>query len=122
MSKTNEIERINPARITDNDTGETYELDFNRESVLFAERKEFIVNNVADFPASMIPDLFYYSFRKNHKNLAREKVDKIREKWGGVPTSLVSRLAALYTQAAMSNNIQSDEDAEKNSVVTLELD
>lgn len=122
MSKTNEMDRVNPARITDNDTGEVYELDYSRESVLFAEKKGFIVSNVGDFPASMIPDLFYYSFRKNHKNLAREKVDKLREKWGGIPTSLVSRLAELYTQAALSNNIQSDEDAAKNSAVTLELD
>lgn len=122
MSKTNEMNRVNPARITDNDTGEVYELDYSRESVLFAEKKGFIISNVGDFPASMIPDLFYYAFRKNHKNFSREKVDKIREKWGGIPTSLVSRLAELYTQAALSNNIQSDEDAAKNSTVTLELD
>ena len=34
-------ERINPIRITDNDTGKVYELDFNRESVDFVERQGY---------------------------------------------------------------------------------
>ena len=67
-------------------------------------------------------DLFYYSFRKNHRNVAREKTDKLIDRWGGgVPEKLVKRLIQLYQQAQASNAILVDEDAEKNSGLTLEL-
>ena len=43
-------------------------------------------------------------------------------RWGGgVPEKLVKRLIQLYQQAQASNAIQVDEDAEKNSGLTLEL-
>jgi hypothetical protein len=113
--------RINPAEITDNDTGMTYTLDFSRESVAFTQRLGFNVEKALEFPAIGMPDLFFYSFRKNHRNVPREKVDAIREKWGGVPESLAKRLIDLYNQAQAYQTIQTDEDAEKNSAVTLVL-
>ena len=44
------------------------------------------------------------------------------EKWGGgIPEELVKRLIQLYQQALASNSIVVDEDAAKNSGLTLEL-
>lgn len=114
-------ERINPAVLTWNETGEVFELDFNRDSIRFAENRGFKLENVAEFPVTNIPDLFFYSFRKNHRKIARDKTDKILETWGGMPEKLLTRLILLYQQAQTSNTIQIDEDAEKNSKVTLEL-
>lgn len=119
-------ERVNPIRITDNDgiiknSGDVYELDFSRESVVFAERNGFKVEEVADYPVTRISELFYYSFRKNHRMVSREKTDKLMNAWGGVPESVLKRLVELFNQAQLSNNIQSDEDAEKNAAVTVEL-
>lgn len=119
-------EKIMPAYITvkrDDGESDKYTLDFSRESVIFAQSKGFALTEeyIDKHQRTVFEDLFWYSFRMNHKNVAREKVDKIREKWNGLPESLVKRLCDLYTQALTANNVQPDEDAEKNGEVTLEL-
>lgn len=113
--------RVLPARLTDNDTGAVYELDFSRESVAFAERNDFDLEKALKYPVTGISNLFFYSFRKNHRNVSREKTEKLLEKWGGMPEKLLNRLIQLYQQAQTSNTVQTDEDAEKNASVTLEL-
>lgn len=121
MSKVvNLEERVLPVKITDNETGTTYELDFARDSILFAEGRGFKIAEVGDFPVTRMPELFYYAFRKNHKNVAREKTDKLMDKMGGLSPKLVTRLLELYQQAQTSNIIQEDEDMAKNGAVTVE--
>lgn len=115
-------ERVNPVRLTDEQSGQVYELDFSRESIAFAERNRFKLEEALEFPVTGLRDLFYYAFRKNHRNIARDKTDKLVERWGGgIPEKLLTRLVQLYRQAQMSNAVQVDEDAEKNSGLTLEL-
>jgi hypothetical protein len=114
-------ERIKPAFITDNDTGIKYELDFCKESIVFAENRGFELEKALTFPKTGVYDLFYYSFRMHNRSMPREKTDKILEKWGGMPDSLLKRLIYLYQQAQAHQTIQTDEEAEKNGSVTLEL-
>lgn len=114
-------ERITSAFVTDNNSGKRYELDFSRDSIRFAEGRGFELENVAKYPVTGISDLFFYSFRMHHRNVARDQTDKLMEAWGGIPEKLLNRLIQLYQQAMTANNIQSDEDAEKNESVTLEL-
>lgn len=114
-------ERINPAKLTDKETGEVYELDFSRGSVRFAEQRGFLLENVAKYPVTGIEDLFFYAFRKNHRKVTKEKTDKLLEKLGGVPEKLLVRLIDLYNQALTSNSIQADEDVEKNERMGVEL-
>ena len=115
-------DHINPARITDEQNGRVYELDFSRESIVFAERNHFKLEDALEYPVTGMRDLFYYSFRKNHRNVARDKTDKLIERWGGgIPEALVKRLIQLYQQAQSSNAIIVDEESEKNSGLTLEL-
>lgn len=119
---TNLQDYVQPARLTDEQTGQVYELDFSKESVVFAERNKFDLEDAIKYPVSGMQDLFYYSFRKNHRNVPREKTDKMIDRWGGgVPEKLVKRLVQLFQQAQASNAILVDEDAEKNSGLTLEL-
>lgn len=114
-------ERINPARVTDNETGKVYELDFSRESVKFAENRGFVLDEIAKFPVTRIPELFYFAFRKNHKNVARSQTDALLENMGGISGKMMERLTQLYNQAALTHVISTDEDAEKNARVTVEL-
>ena len=114
-------ERIPSVIATDNKTGKKYELDFNRDSVRFAENRGFELENVAKFPVTGISDLFFYSFRMHHPKMSRANTDALMESWGGVSEKLLERLILLYQQAQTSNTIQTDEDAEKNAGVTLEL-
>jgi hypothetical protein len=114
-------DRVNPIRITLQSTGETYELDFNRESVKFAEMHGFELDNVTRFPSSKIPEFFYLALRKNHRRLSRTQADDIFDEIGGVTGKILSRLIALYNQAALSHVIATDEDYEKNAKVTVEM-
>lgn len=115
-------ERIQPIKITDNDTGEVYELDFSRESVKFVESQGFRIEETFDLPNINVPKLFYFAFRMHHKRMAKNQTDAILEKMGGLTEKIAERLILLYNQATVSNNIiQDEEELEKNSHVTVEL-
>lgn len=119
-------ERVNPITIRNPENGKAYVLDFNRESVAFAERREFEMDNLLKFPVSNFPELFYLSFRANHGpgkgNISKLETDKIYEALGGYSPEFLERLIALYNQAALSNNmVESTEEMGKNSGWTVEL-
>lgn len=115
-------ERIDPIRITDNESGKVYELDFSRESVRFVEQQGYKIDETFDFPNVNIPKLFYYAFRKNHRNVSLQQTTELLDKMGGLTEKVAIRLVSLYQQATMSNNvIQDEEDLGKNSRVTVEL-
>lgn len=116
-----EREHIKPVFIDDKETGARYELDFSRDSVAFAEARQFDPNDLLKYPVTKIPEFWFYAFRKNHRNVSREKTDKLLARMGGLSEKLAARLAALYEQARTSNFIQSDEDLEKNESVTVEF-
>lgn len=115
-------ERINPIRITDNETNKVYELDFNRESVKYVESQGFKIDEVFDYPNINIPKLFYFAFRANHKNIPLNQTNALLDKMGGFTEEIAIRLIDLYRQATMANNVLQDkDDLSKNSKVTVEL-
>ena len=95
-----------------------YTLEFNRESVVFAEMRGFKIEDVSDYPMTKIPELFFYAFRMHHKNIARDKTDKILEEIGGLPDGFVARLVELYT-APFDYLLEGDE--RKNSKWAVEM-
>ena len=115
MAKT---ERPNPIKITDPDTQEVYTLDFDREAVKFAERRGFKIMEFQNTPDTGISDLFFYAFRKNHKNIARDKTDKLLDELEGLLPEEVNRLQELYSAAITSLNVEGER---KNSRVKVEL-
>ena len=115
-------ERINPIRITDNETGKVYELDFSRESVRFVESQKYKIDETFDYPNVNIPKLFYFAFRAHHKNVSLNQAQALLEQMGGITDEIAVRLVDLYNQATMANNvIQEKEELAKNSRVTVEL-
>ena len=114
---------INPIKVTDNDTKEVYELDFNRESLHFMAERGFVIDdNFGDLIAVKGEELWYYAFRANHRKMARNQTDKLLEKLGGLTPRLIERLIELYYQALNSNNIvQDDEDLASNPRMTVEF-
>ena len=107
---------MKPIILKDKDT--EYTLEFNRESVKFAELRGFKIEEVGEYPMTKIPELFFFAFRKNHKNVAREKTDKILEEMGGLPEGFVARLVELYT-APFDFLLEGEE--RKNSKWTVEM-
>lgn len=111
--------RVNPIRITA-ESGETYTLEFSRESVKFAENRGFDISELLKFPHNNIPSLWYYAFRKNHKHMARSQTDELLEKLGGLTSEEIERLVQLYNQPTESL-ILSDSGERKNAKMTVEL-
>lgn len=118
-------ERVKPIRVTVNRLQKTFTLEFNRASVKFVESREFDVSAVPKFPATMLPELFYYAFRMHHREMSREQTNRILEEdLRGLPTKAIARLVDLYNQARYENVVRLDdeEDGEKNAGATLEMD
>ena len=97
--------RVKPIFINDQDSGDRYELDFNREAIKFAEARKFDPSDIASYPTTKIPEFFFYAFRMHHKSLSRNQTDRVLETLGGLTESL-----------------QTDEELEKNSRMTVEMD
>lgn len=117
-------ERINPMRMHRTDTQESFVLDFNRDAIRFAEDREFIIDDVIKYPQTKVPELFFYAFRFHHKGMSRSQTDALLDEKGGLTPAELERLVLLYRQAQMANVLkeESDEDSQKNAVVTVELD
>jgi hypothetical protein len=114
-------EQVKPIILHDNEDNIDYTLEFNRESVRFAEARGFDIEDVGKYPMTKLPELFYYAFRMHHKSVSREKSDRILfEYLGGMPEGMAERLGALYAApfSALTNN---DGEEGKNRRMTVEL-
>ena len=116
--------RINPIVVTDNDTGKSYTLEFNRDSVTKAENDGFSLQDLGRFPSKCY-DLWHYAFYMHNsrafitRELTRKKTDEVLDAIGGAmnaPEGLWERLGELYAQA-----YQTLEGDEKNARVTVKL-
>ena len=113
-------ENMKPIIIKSNE--EEYTLEFSRESVKFAESRGFKFDDVANFPMTKLPELFFYAFRMHHKNIARDKTDKILfEELGGIPDGMIERLAELYAKPFEALNVVEEGEERKNSKWSVEM-
>ena len=112
---------VKPIVLTDNVTNDVYVLEFNRDSVKFAEARGFDINEFGSkVQISAIEDLFFYGFRMHQPKMSKADTDKILyEKLGGIPEGLVERLAELYL--APFNSLIRDEEKSKNSQMTVDF-
>lgn len=117
---TDQKKNIKPIIVTDPENGDTYTLEFSRESVKFAEHRGFKIDELTVYPQTNIPALFFYAFRKNHKWVSREKTDALLDELGGMTPSEIGRLAELYNLPNESLII-TEEGGRKNSRLTLEM-
>lgn len=118
MSKNEE--KVKPIVLKNSENGDEFILEFNRESIKFAESKGFSAVNLDNSPVSALEDLFYYSFRMHNRLVNREKAMRILyEDLGGLTTAMIERLAELY--AAPVESLIRDEDAPKNAKMTIDM-
>lgn len=114
-------EQIKPIILHDAENGIDYTLEFNRETIRFAEARGFDIEEVSKYPMSKLPELFYYAFRMHHKNVSREKTDRILfDDLGGMPSGMAERLGALYA-APFEALTSKDGETAKNSKMTVEF-
>ena len=110
--------RVKPIVFGIDETGEEYTLEFSMESVRYAERNGFKVDDLGEIPMTAMEDLFFYAFRMHHPRVDRTKAMRILyDVLGGYPDGWIERLGALY--AAPFDALLSKEDISKNSKVTI---
>lgn len=119
-----ESERVNPIKITDNETNRVYILDFDRDSVVFAESRGFDWDEVGTKPGIMIPLVWNAAFRRYDKRISMEKTTSLLEQLGGMRPDWLARLKQLYDQSLASLIADPDENEEdgKNAKMTVSLD
>lgn len=118
------MNRIDPIIITDNDTGASYTLEFDRDTVRRVESDGFTLTDISKYPSKCY-DLFHYAFYMHHsrefstRKLTRKRTDELLDAIGGAlnaPKELWERLGDLYIQAYAS--LEGDE---KNGRVTVKF-
>lgn len=117
---TKEANEIRPVVLTD-ENGKRYTLEFDAESVKYAQERGFNSSEIDIKPMVVIPQLFKYAFRKNHKNVSNYVIDTIWKELteDGMPEGLIERLMLLYVKPMEC--LTTKEDSGKNSRVTVEL-
>ena len=116
-------ERVNPMRVTDNETGREYILDFTRETVKMAESRGFDWDDVPAKPMTLIPIVWHTAFLRYEPRMSVIKTDKILDDMGGIQPKQLQRLRQLYDQAMSSLVAEDTEDGTtKNAKVTVTLD
>lgn len=116
----NEKKAIKPITLR-NEIGDVYLLEFNRDSVKYAEARGFKVQALEEgVSLSGIEELFFYAFRMHHPEVSKANSDKILyEELGGLHEGMLERLVELYL--APFNTLMSSEESAKNSKMTVEL-
>lgn len=111
------MERIKPIIIKDNESMHEYTLEFDRDSVRFAESRGFQLEDVDKFTMTKTPEFFWYAFRMHHKSVSQAQAEEILKKIGGMTEPVAKRLVELWVQTY--NSLGNEET--KNPEVTVEL-
>lgn len=100
--------------------GKTYTLEFNRNSVVSAERAGFRPELISEQPMTMIPLLFYAAFKKNHPKIKQEETDRILfDEMGGIEPAVLEKLAQLYAVPTQALIRTKDDGEPKNVKISL---
>ena len=119
-----EDDRVKPIVLRDQKTNDIYVLEFNRDSIKFAESRGF---KIAAFDEgaviTTVEELFFYAFRMHQPKITRAETDKILyEKLGGMPAGMLERLVDLYIEPLKALRQDADEEGNvKNATMTAEF-
>ena len=116
-----EDKQIKPIILKDDNNGDIFVLEFNRDTVKYAEARGFKISAFDEgVVVSTTEELFFYAFRMHHPNKSRADTDKILyEKLKGMPTGMLERLIDLYLLPI--NALKQDDEVAKNSTMTVEF-
>lgn len=112
-------EQVKPIIVKDNENNKEYTLEFNRDSIKFAEQRGFVLADVDRFPMTKLPEFFWYAFRMHHQYISLNQAEKILERMGGMSDAVARRLGELW--AIPYEALNPTDGDEKNVSVTVEL-
>lgn len=118
-----EKKRVEPMVIAF-ENGDEYTLEFNRNTVVMAERSGFTREAAGEKMMTLLPDLFFFAFKMHHPSIKREKTDDILFNcMKGLTSDEITRLIELYDEPYKTLiNVSDDEEiTRKNSGLTVRL-
>lgn len=113
------MEKVKPIILHDTENNRDYTLEFNRDTIKFAEQRGFKLEDVDNYPMSKVPEFFWYSFRMHHPSFSLNQAEKLLDRMGGMSEPLARRLGELW--AVPFNTLNTEDGDEKNATVTVEL-
>ena len=112
-------DRPSPVIIHDLENNRDYTLEFNRDTIKFAEGRGFKIRDVDDYPMTKIPEFLWYAFRMHHPSVSMGQAEKILDRMGGMSEALGKRLGELW--ASPFESLTAEDGDEKNVTVTVDL-
>ena len=92
------MERVKPIIIRDSENNHEYTLEFDRDSIKFAESRGFKLEDLDDYVMTKVPEFFWYAFRMHHKSVALNQAEELLRQIGGMDDAIAKRLVALWVQ------------------------
>jgi len=111
------MERVKPIVIKDSENKREYTLEFDRDTVRFAEGRGFKLQDVDDFTMTKLPEFFWYAFRMHHKSVSLAQAEEILRQIGGMNEQIAKRLLDLWAQTY--DSLGSEETKNPNMAVEL---
>lgn len=96
--------------------GKEYELEYTLRTAGQANEDGFILDQLGDKPALMIPKLVYWAFAKRHRGITRKQTEDIYA-WIKDKSGFISALAEMYAEAV--NALVDDEEDKGNANWTI---
>ena len=93
-----------------------YTLEYTLRTAGQANEDGFILDELGDKPALMIPKLVYWAFMRHHRGITRKQTEGIYE-WIKDKNGFITALAEMYADAV--NALVDDEENEGNANWTL---
>ena len=112
---------VKPITLKDDNNGDVFVLEFDRNTVKFAEARVFKINSLDEgLSISNFEELFFYAFRKHQPKMSKADTDHILyDKLQGMPDGMLERLVELYL-LPFNSLIQTGDEA-KNPTMTVDF-
>lgn len=89
-----------------------YTLEYTLRTAGQANEDGFVIDELGDKPALMIPKLVYWAFVKNHRGITRRQAETIYE-WIKDKNGFITALAEMYADAV--NALVGDDEEDKGN-------
>lgn len=97
--------------------GKRYELEYTLRTAGQANEDGFILDQLGDKPALMIPKLVYWAFVRHHRGITRKQAEDIYA-WIRDKNGFVTALAEMYAEA-VNALVDTEEDEKGNANWTI---
>ena len=91
-------EKKEAIKITDTENNRVYVLDFDLESIKYAQNNGFLWEEIDTRSATLIPLIWYTLFRRHEKNVSMAEAEKLLKRLGGMSEALIVHIRQLWEQ------------------------